>query len=137
METYRSKDIQEKLNVSKIQISHWTNMGCIKPFRADWRRGGSHEFNHRNLVEAAICKELSDLYIPVKSMAKALEMMGDYGFELCEKQRDLDWILIFLSPTASAGGSLAASLIPKAQLVKTLDYNMSLICLSLKEITIW
>ena len=73
METYRSKDIQEKLGVSKIQLSHWINMGAVEPYKKDNRRGGSHEFNKQNIIEAAICRELSDLQIPVKKIVEGLD----------------------------------------------------------------
>ena len=75
METYRSKDFQKMLNVSKIQISNWVNRGCIIPYKEDRRRGGSHEFGRQNLIEAAICKELSDLQVPVVKIAEGLNTL--------------------------------------------------------------
>lgn len=100
METYRSKDIIEKLGISKIQLSHWINKGAIKPFREDFRRGGSHEFNKQNLIEAAICKELSDLRIPVKDMVEGLELMRkSHGNLLKEHHKLKDWLLVYSSPS--------------------------------------
>jgi hypothetical protein len=100
METYRSKDIQERLNVSKIQVSHWINMGCIKPYKTDARRGGAHEFDQRNLIEAAICKELSDLKVPVKSMALGLDIVR--GVKDCHKLND--YFLIYVDPQKMPAG---------------------------------
>ena len=101
MEIYRSKDIQEKLGVSKIQISHWVNMGAIKPYREDFRRGGSHEFNTQNLIEAAICKELSDLHVPVVKMVEGLDLLRGFfsGKDLSKKKREIEELyLMYTSP---------------------------------------
>jgi hypothetical protein len=99
MDIYRSKDILEKLGISKIQLSHWINKGAIIPYREDFRRGGSHEFNKQNLIEAAICKELSDLNIPVKSMVEGLKLMREYHGDLLKERNNLkDMLLVYLSP---------------------------------------
>lgn len=99
METYKSKYIREKLHVSKIQLSHWINMGAIKPYREDRRRGGSHEFNQQNVIEAAICKALSNLKVPVVNMVKALQMIQERNFwEKWKKNPGKEWFLITFSP---------------------------------------
>jgi DNA-binding transcriptional MerR regulator len=99
MEPYKSKDILEKLGISKIQLSHWINKGAIIPHREDFRRGGSHEFNKQNLIEAAICKELSVLKIPVKSIVEALKMMREVHANLLKDSNKLkEYTLFYSSP---------------------------------------
>jgi DNA-binding transcriptional MerR regulator len=157
MDIYRSKDIQDKLGVSKIQLSHWINKGAIKPYREDFRRGGYHEFNRQNLIEAAICKELSDLQVPVKSMVDALEMMRKPGFEIIKIHNDTDWFLVFSTPykydyknvpwfakwikvnpektdTSKFEGVYLPVLIPKENLLEEIEYMQSVVVLSLKHI---
>jgi len=153
VETYKSKDIQKRLGVSKIQLSHWINMGAIEPYKTDHRRGGSHEFNHQNLIEAAICKELSDLRVPVKSMVQALEMMHEVGFKVWSTF-DTDWYMVFSSvykldykdidpqlrryfskiDKSEVEKTFSAILIPKEDLLKDIEYFQAAIVLSLKRV---
>jgi DNA-binding transcriptional MerR regulator len=153
MEIYKSKDIQKRLGVSKIQLSHWINMGAIKPYKQDNRRGGSHEFNRQNIIETAICKELSDLRVPVKSMVQALKMMHEVGFEVWSTF-DNDWYMVFSSvykfdykdidpqlrryfskiDRSEVEKTFGATLIPKESLLKDIEYFQAAIVLSLKRV---
>ncbi len=154
METYKSKDIREKLGISKIQLSHWINMGAIKPYRDDSRRGGSHEFDKQNLIEAAICKDLADLRVPVKSMANAMKMMREDGvWDFWKEYKNYDWFLVFSSPSkldytnfpdmkeyfakrdsSNFDESFTPGLLPKKALIENLEYMKATILLSLRPI---
>jgi len=153
METYKSKDIQDRLGISKIQLSHWINSGAIRPYQEDNRRGGSHKFNRQNLIEAAICKELSDLRVPVKSMAQTIDMMHEVGFELWKKFDLLDWYVVFSSVAkfdykdidpkmteyfakldTSDFKTFMPILVPRHELLKYLEYMQAAIVLNLNRV---
>lgn len=73
--THYSKAIQEKARVSAIQISHWTNTGVIIPATAVKGTGKMHVYDHQNLIEAMICRELSQFSINYGVMREVLDFL--------------------------------------------------------------
>ncbi|MDX9817213.1 MAG: MerR family transcriptional regulator, partial [Smithellaceae bacterium] len=57
--TYFSRVIQEKAGITESQIRHWTVSGVLKPFKYASGTGKMHVYDHQNLIEAKICKELN------------------------------------------------------------------------------
>jgi len=72
---YQSKEIQEKAQVSAIQISHWTRTGAIIPAVPVRGTGKMHVYDHQNLIEAMICRELSQYSINYGVMREALKYL--------------------------------------------------------------
>lgn len=72
---YHSKAIQKKARVSAIQISHWTKTGVIVPATAVKGTGKMHVFDHQNLIEAMICRELSQYSINIGVMREVLDFL--------------------------------------------------------------
>ncbi len=74
---YHSKAIQKKARVSAIQISHWTKTGVIIPAIAVKGTGKMHVYDHQNLIEAMICRELSQYSINYGVMREVLDFLRE------------------------------------------------------------
>lgn len=73
--TYHSKTIQKKAKVSAIQIGHWTRTTVIVPATAVKGTGKMHIYDHKNLIEAMICRELSQFSINYGVMREVLDFL--------------------------------------------------------------
>jgi ribosomal protein S26 len=78
--TYQSKDIQAKADISKIQLIHWTQLGAIIPFDDAQGRGKVRVYNHQNLIEAMICRELTEASIGVRFIKDWLQWLRSEKF---------------------------------------------------------
>lgn len=61
--TYQSKDIQKIARITDNQLKHWTMVGVITPHKTVRGTGKSHVYDHQNLIEVMICRELSEYSI--------------------------------------------------------------------------
>lgn len=74
---YHSKTIQEKARISAIQISHWTKTGVIIPAIVAKGTGKMHVYDHQNLIEAMLCRELSEYSINYGVMREVLDFLRE------------------------------------------------------------
>ena len=74
MSVYKSKEIQEMVGLSKIQVSHIVNMNVIYPHNSDYRRGGSHKYNEHNLRQFKIVRKLMDCLMPIKIIFRMMHI---------------------------------------------------------------
>ena len=81
---YKSCDIMEQAGITKIQLSHWINMGAIDPLVDDRRRGGVRYFSQQNMVEALVCKALNGHRLPVNAIAYMLLCVRDVS--ICDRK---------------------------------------------------
>jgi len=72
---YHSKMIQQKARISSSQIIHWTRTGVIIPFQTVRGTGRMHVYDHQNLLEAMICRELSQYSINHRIMSEVLDYL--------------------------------------------------------------
>jgi hypothetical protein len=72
VKTYSSKEIQKKAHVTASQIKHWTMTGVIEPYKSVQGTGKMHTYDHQNLIEAMICRELSKYSINLNVMKDML-----------------------------------------------------------------
>ena len=75
VKTYSSKEIQKKANVKVSQIKHWTMAGVIEPYIAVQGTGKMHIYDHQNLMEAMICRELGKYSININLMKETLDFL--------------------------------------------------------------
>ena len=107
---YRSKDIQIKAGVTRMQLIRWVEVGAIEPFKDVRQRGKSRIFSYQNLVEAMICKELNRFRVETYTMKRVLNMMRDrrdldlssYWDELDSEKIDLEDTYLRISEPANA-----------------------------------
>lgn len=70
--TYFSKDIQRKAGVSENEIKHWTMTGAIEPYKPVQGTGKMHIYDHQNLIETMICRELKKYSINFNLMKEVI-----------------------------------------------------------------
>jgi|GEM_PF-2513495 len=75
IKTYYSKAIQKMAGISEIQIKHWTQTGVIIPFKDVRGTGRMRVYDHQNLIEAMICRELNQYSINYGMMKSVLDFL--------------------------------------------------------------
>lgn len=75
MKTYGSTEIQKGLGITKSQAIHWTQIGAVIPHQDSQGRGGRRRYSLQNVIEFALCRELSLFGIPTYVMVNALEYL--------------------------------------------------------------
>jgi DNA-binding transcriptional MerR regulator len=73
---YKSDEMQSLANVSKAQLHHWTQRGCIVPLKGGKGIGGHRTYSHRNLIEAMICRELHAYSVETNVMKEILDWLS-------------------------------------------------------------
>lgn len=94
--TYHSQAIQKKARVSAIQIGHWTKTGIIIPVKTAKGTGKMHVYGHQNLIEAMICRELSQYSINYGVMREVLDFLRgkQWLFDIYSTDINLSKLLI-------------------------------------------
>lgn len=79
--TFQSKQIQDIANISKMQLLYWTQQGAILPLRDARGRGKVRLYNYQNLIEAMICRELTNLSIGIRVIMEWMEFIRENKIE--------------------------------------------------------
>lgn len=75
IKVYHSGDLQQKAGVSENQIKRWTMTGIINPYKPVKGTGRMHVYDHQNLIEAMICRDLSQYSMTSYVMGGVLEFL--------------------------------------------------------------
>lgn len=124
--TYYSKAIREKANISAIQISHWTKMRIIQPVKVAKGTGKMHLYSHQNLIEAMICRELSQYSITHSVM-----------FEIIDFLRNTQWIFKIYLEADGLYDDLHAETKKNAVMKFLSDTNLTKPLVAKRHHTVW
>ena len=81
MPVYTSKDLQQRSGATHMQISRWTELGIILPEEDAKGRGRVRRFNQQNLIEAMICKQLTEYFrLDTSIMLEIVSWLRDNAF---------------------------------------------------------
>ena len=84
---YFSKELQKQAGVTDNQIKHWTMTGVIVPHKSVQGTGKMHTYDHQNLIEAMICRELQKYSMNYNLMKDVLSCLREkkWTFRFCGK----------------------------------------------------
>jgi len=80
--TYFSRVIQKKAGITEAQIRHWTVSGVLKPYKFASGTGKMHVYDHQNLIEAKICKELNYYSINYNYMKSIMNFLRTHKWKV-------------------------------------------------------
>lgn len=127
MKEYKAVQIQNLIGVSKIQLQHWVNSGCIHPYADDPRRGGVRYFDQTNLLEVLLCKALMQFRLPVSTMKLTLDLVrAGKGWEKAGEASSYFIVLVAISglegPGSTQGSTRLVGAIPLPDELKIFSY---------------
>jgi DNA-binding transcriptional MerR regulator len=116
---YQSKEIQKKAQVTENQIKHWTNTGIIIPFQATKGTGRMHTYDNINLIEAVICRELSQYSINLWDLKEIISYLRETKFDFLI-QRSTPFVHVDKSTKYKVKASVSNTVLSPLKLKHTL-----------------
>jgi len=80
--TYFSQVIQKRAGITAAQIRHWTVSGVLEPYKLASGTGKMHVYDHQNLIEAKICKELNYYSINYNYMKSIMNFLRTHKWKV-------------------------------------------------------
>jgi hypothetical protein len=88
-EKYKTKDLAAITGATLPQVANWVKIGAIQPVSNPRGRGQSRIFDAQGLVEAFVCKEMSNYRVENWIIVETLQALRDGNRPLLEAERRL------------------------------------------------